>query len=436
MVVFQTDPLTAIPCELVGYIFYLWLVDSIYPDITYSDSQLPVLLCLVSKSWRNFVYSSPVLWSHIIIDASKGAVPALHALKKRLQRSQIAPLFLDIVVGEPSDRDALRVLFAESSRFCHLTLSILDLSWRNDILVQGFTQLAKFTVHTGFQVLPYVDTLGMIFSSAPRLRYVKWHSMDDPGPVAVNGHQLHFLHLTVIHTPATRVLDVLVACPNLRDVVIRFYGEHEYIHIPPRERMSLPELRSLVLDGNRDLTGVLRSVQAPLLSRLDIHWRSFNGREDGLEALHSLLEYSPHLEEIALCRFLETEEGLISILTTNRNLVTLTVVSEPYRKRLITRKTFQFLTRQGQDDYPLPQLEKLVFRNALDVEDVVVVRMIESRMAPPDDKESTSRSRRACILNSVCLSGCKRMAAETISQLEAVCQESGLRVEGDFVNGN
>ncbi|KIJ13876.1 hypothetical protein PAXINDRAFT_13201 [Paxillus involutus ATCC 200175] len=179
--------------------------------------------------------------------------------------------------------------------------------------------------------LPNVDALSIIFSSAPRLRYVKWYSIDDPGPVAVNGYQLHFLHLTVIHTPATRVLDVLAACPNLLEVLIRFYGAHEYIPMPPRGRILLPELRSLVLDGNWDLTGVLRRIQARLLAHLNMHWRYFNGREDGLEALSSLLACSPHLEEIAPGRFLETEEGLISMITTNKNLATLTIVSEPYR---------------------------------------------------------------------------------------------------------
>ncbi|KIJ12954.1 hypothetical protein PAXINDRAFT_101000 [Paxillus involutus ATCC 200175] len=324
----------------------------------------------------------------------------------------------------------------QSSRFRHLTLSVLDLSWRGVIPAQGFTQLSKFTVHTGFQVLPHVEALSIIFSSAPRLRYVKWHSIDDPGPVAVNGHQLHFLHLTVVDTPAARVLDVLAACPNLRDVVIRFYSEHEYIPMPVRERILLQELHSLVLDGNRDLTGVLRSVQAPLLSRLDMHWRYFSGREDGLEALQSLLAYSPHLEEIALGRFLETEDGLISIITANKNLVTLTVVSEPYRKGLIGDKTFKFLTHEGHGDCTLPQLENLVFRNALDVPDEVVLRMIASRIPPPEDPEYSSHSRQACTLKSVRLDGCRPMAVETISRLEAICQESGLKVEGAFVNGN
>ncbi|KIK95404.1 hypothetical protein PAXRUDRAFT_827039 [Paxillus rubicundulus Ve08.2h10] len=299
----STDPLMTLPPELVGYIFHLWLLGSIYPNTMYSHSQLPVLLSLVSKSWRDFVYASPLLWAHVIMDASQGAVPSLNALQRRLKRSQSAPLFVDIVVGERPDRDALRVIFAESSRFCHLTLGVFDLSWRDDISTQGFPQLRNLIVHTGFQALPHVDALGAIFSSAPCLRYVKWHSIDDPGLIAVNGHQLHFVDLTVFHLPVTRLLEILEACPNLRNVVITFQGEQEYTPIRPRGRIFLPELRSLVLDGTGHIACIMRSIQAPLLSRIDIKWWHYNGRRCGLEALQSLLAYSPHLEEIALRRF-------------------------------------------------------------------------------------------------------------------------------------
>ncbi|KIJ12937.1 hypothetical protein PAXINDRAFT_170970, partial [Paxillus involutus ATCC 200175] len=95
-----TDPLQVLPPELIGNTFYFWLLDHVYPNTKYSHSQLPVLLALVSKSWRDFVYASPLLWAHIIIDTSQGTVANLHALRKRLERSQGAPLFLDVEVGE------------------------------------------------------------------------------------------------------------------------------------------------------------------------------------------------------------------------------------------------------------------------------------------------------------------------------------------------
>ncbi|KIJ05086.1 hypothetical protein PAXINDRAFT_21628 [Paxillus involutus ATCC 200175] len=370
------------------------------------------------------------------MEASQGAVPSLNALQRRLERSQSAPLFLDIVVGEQSDRDALRVLFAESSRFCHLTLSVLDLSWRDDISTQGFTQLSKLTVHTGFQALPHVDALSAIFSSAPRLRSVKWHSIDAPGLVAVNGHQLHFVDLTVFHLPVTRLLEILEACPNLRSIVITFQGEQEYTPIPPRERILLPELRSLVLDGTGHIACIMRSIQTPLLSRIDIKWWHYNGHQCALEALQSLLAYSPNLEEIALRRFLETEDGLMSIITNNNNLVRLTVAAETYRRVLITHKTFDFLTHQGQENYTLPQLESLVFWNALDVPDEVVLRMIKSRVSLPNDTEPSSRACRARTLKSFRMDGCKPMAVEAISRLEAMCRDSRLKAEGAFVNRN
>ncbi|KIJ06938.1 hypothetical protein PAXINDRAFT_19859 [Paxillus involutus ATCC 200175] len=431
-----TDPLEVLPPELVGYVFHLWLLDSVYPHTKCSDSQLPVLLCLVSKSWRDFVYASPLLWAHVILETSQGATPNLHALQKRLERSQSAPLFLDILIGEQPDRDALRVLLAESSRFCHLTLGVFDQSWCGDIPTQGFTQLRKLTVHTGFQIRTDVALLSAIFSSAPRLRSVNWFSTGDPGLVGVNGHQLHSLDLTVFHLPVTRLLEVLVACQNLRDVAVTFQGEHEYTAIAPRERILLLELRSLVLDGTGHLACILRSIQAPLLSRIDIKWWHYNGRQCGLEALHSFLAYSPNLEEIALRKLLDTEDGLISIITNNKNLLRLTVAAERWQTSFITGKTFELLTRQEHGKYALPHLENLVFRGGLDVPDEVILRMIESRMSPPDDVKYSSCSRRACTLKSICLDGCKPMAEETISSLETICLESGLEAEGTFASRN
>ncbi|KIK79330.1 hypothetical protein PAXRUDRAFT_834162 [Paxillus rubicundulus Ve08.2h10] len=427
-----TDLLNVLPPELVACIFNLWLLDSIYPNTKCTHSQLPVLLSLVSKSWRDFVYASPLLWVHVIMEASQGAVPRLHALQKRLQRSQSAPLFLDILIGEQADRDALRVLLAESARFHHLTLSVFDFSWCEDIPTQGFTQLNTFTVQTGFQIPTDAGALSAVFSSAPRLRCVKWLSTGDPRLIGVNGHQLHFLDLTVFYLPVTRLLEVLEACPNLRDVVVTFQGEQEYTSIAPRERILLPELRSLVLDGTGHIACILRSIQAPLLSCLDIKWWHYNSREYGLEALHSLLAHSPHLKQIALRRFVKTEDELIRIITNNKNLLRLTVAAGWWQTSFITRRTFELLTRQEHGKCALPHLEKLEFLGALNVPDEVVLRMIESRVSPLDDVGHSPRSSGAWSLKSICLDGCNPMAEESLSKLKSICQGSGLEAKGTF----
>ncbi|KIJ05202.1 hypothetical protein PAXINDRAFT_103869 [Paxillus involutus ATCC 200175] len=426
-----TDPLQVLPPELVGEIFHLWLLDSIHPQTKYSYPRLPVLPCLVSKSWRNFVYTSPLLWTHVTIDASQGTVASLDALRKRLERSQGAPLFLDVNVGQQPDRDALGVLFAERSRFRQLTLRVIDLSWWDHISMEGFTELKKFTLHTAPQVPIHVDKLSTIFSSAPSLCSVNWHSTGELGPVGVQGHQLRFLALTVFRIPVTHVLEVLAACPNLLNAAIRFQDAHGYIPTPLRGRILLPELRSLTLNGTRHLTCVLRSVQAPLLSCLGIHWHD-TGRETGLEALQSLLAYSPHLEDIALRNFLITEDALISIISTNKHLRRLTVVAALCQTKLITHRTFNVLTRE-QRGYMLPRLEDLVFQNGLDVPDEDVLRMIKSRMSPPS--HVGFRSRASC-LKCICLDGCKPMAGTSISSVESICQKSGLKAKGTFVSRN
>ncbi|KIJ08820.1 hypothetical protein PAXINDRAFT_102436 [Paxillus involutus ATCC 200175] len=429
-----TDPLQVLAPELVGEIFYLRLLDSIYPYTNNSYSQLPVLLSLVSKSWRDFVYASPFLWAHIITDTSQGSVASLHALRKRLERSQSAPLFLDVDVGEQPDRDALGVLFAERSRFRQLTLRVIDLSWWDRISMEGFTELKKLTLHTGTQVPTHVNKLSTIFSSAPSLCSVNWHSTGELGPVGVQGHQLRFLDLTVFRIPVTHVLEVLVVCPNLLDAAIRFQDAHGYIPMPFRGRILLPELRSLILHGTRHLTCILRGVQAPLLSRLEIHWHDSTGREFGLEALQSLLAYSPHLEDIVLRDFLITEDGLFSIITTtNKHLLRLTVAAAPGQTKLITQRTFDVLTRQEQGNYTLPLLEELEFRGGLDVPDKVLLRMIESRTSLPDGMGFRSHAR---TLKSICLDDCKPMAEASIFRVESICRKRGLKAKGTFISRN
>ncbi|KIJ12946.1 hypothetical protein PAXINDRAFT_14309 [Paxillus involutus ATCC 200175] len=428
-----TDPLNILPPELVEYMFYLWLLDGIYPCIKHSSSHLPVLLCLVSRTWRDFVYASPRLWAHVIFKTSHGAAPTLHVFQKQLERSQSAPLFVDIVPKEHPDRDALRMIFAESGRFRHLRLNLAQ-SRYDDIPTQGFTQLSKLTVHTGPQESTDVGTLRAIFSSAPHLRCVNWFCIGDPGPIKVNGRQLHFLDLCGALFPVTCVLEVLAACPNLRNAAITLQGKREYVPMQLMERILLPELRSLSLQGTKDLTGLLGSIQAPLLSHFDIAWLDQNGQEYGLEVLESFLAYSPHLEEIALSRFLKTENGLIDIIDNNKNLVSLTVASacRPWQTSFITHKTFQLLTRKEHGRCVLPHLEKLSFWEMLDITDEVVLRMIESRISPLDDKEFSSHSRRACTLKSISL--CKPMAEGSIYRLQNICRESGLKAEGLFVD--
>ncbi|KAF8839222.1 hypothetical protein BDN67DRAFT_788577 [Paxillus ammoniavirescens] len=424
-----TDILKIFPPELVEDIFHICL-DNSYSK---SKSQILIFLCRVSKSWRDFVYARPLLWTTVSVEASQGVVENLHVLQRRLKRSQSAPLSVVIGVSGHPDKDALRVLFAECNRFRQLTLRVRYSSWWGDIPMEGFTQLRELTVHALDRNTEHVhvDEFKAILSSAPLLRRVSW-SIADPGPIMVNGHQLHSLNLATLHVPVTRLLKVLASCPNLRNAVITLLNEPEHIFIPLKDRILLPELRSFYLCGITHLTRVLSSIQAPLLSLLRVQWLCNNGGESSLEALESLLVYSPHLESIALHEFLISEDELLSIITNNKNLVRLNVIAKRGQRKLITQRTFDLLTRQEDGSYALPELEELVFDGGLDVPDEVVLRMIESRTSPPDDMARGSRPRRARALKSICLEQCRPMADEAIFRLEAICEDCGLKATGAF----
>ncbi|KIK95692.1 hypothetical protein PAXRUDRAFT_365416 [Paxillus rubicundulus Ve08.2h10] len=436
----STDPLKVLLCELLVHIFCIWIQDALddpSTDLEYNSlTQLPTSLCRVSKSWRDFVYACPVLWTYITIEASEGVVTDLPVFQERLKRSQSAPLFVNVIVGEHPHKDALRVLFAECSRFRQLALEVLDMSWLRDFPMKGFTQLEHLVVMDMNTEAPaHKDELGAVFSSAPRLRRVEWHSASDPGSITVIGHQLHFLDLSATHLPITCVLKILAACPNLRRAAI-FMDRYEQVPAPLIERVLLPDLCSLYLTGTRHIARILGCIRAPQLRCLDAHWTQYDGRAQDLESLGAFLEYSPHLVDIALQGFLQIEDGLINIIMNNKNLTSLSVTgksSDSSPRKLITERTFKLLTRQEGGEYGLPRLEKLVFRCGLDVPDEVVLRMIESRMSPPGD---SSGSRGASTLKYICLDRCKPMAVESISRLWAMYQENGLKVEGAFANPN
>ncbi|KIJ08115.1 hypothetical protein PAXINDRAFT_18725 [Paxillus involutus ATCC 200175] len=369
-----TDPLEVLPPELVGDIFHLYIIDVHLGRP--SKSQRPVFLSYVSTSWRDFVYASPLLWAHVNVTASERRVSNLYALEKRLERSQSASLSMEIMVRYHPDKDALRVLFAERARFRQMTLKVWTTPWCHDIPMEGFTQLRKLTVDTDFRI----DGLSAIFSSALRLCCVEWCSPADPEPIILIGHQLLSLNLSVVPVTFTRGFEVLAACPNLRDAVIRFRDDclNEHILMPlTRERNLLfSKLRSLELCGSGYFVDVLSSVQAPLLSRLEICWHQKNW-ECGFEALESVLVSSPHLEDLTLCKFLTTEDELLSIIAKNKNLVKLSIIAQRDQVRLITQRTFKLLTRQEDGSYALPLLEELCFEGPFDVPDEVVLPIID-----------------------------------------------------------
>ncbi|KAH7888271.1 hypothetical protein F5I97DRAFT_979152 [Phlebopus sp. FC_14] len=435
------DPLEALPPELVGDIFRCWLLSELYPHPECSDSQYPVTLCRVSKAWKNFVYASPLLWAHVIIRVSQNSVPSAQVLRERLARSQNAPLFVEAVIEEQPDKEVLRVLFGQCSRFRELTLAVQDLSWWNDMSMKPFTKLRKLCVRTWTRpgILVKEDELGDIFTSAPLLRHVHWHSTADPGPISISGSRLHHLDLVAFRVPVTRVLDILAACPNLRTVTVSFMDENP---VPPplKERITMGALESLELCGSKHLTCLMDSIRAPLLAKFDIHWARCNRGTCGAQSLQSFLDYSTRLQELILNEFLTTEDGLISMISRHTHLTRLVVIAEPERKNLITNKTFEVLTRrQEHRTDALPRLVELVLRGGVSVEDEVLCKMIESRarLSPPSSCPTSSRGPgEFAALKAICLDRCKATTYETIDRVQSLCQRGGIKVEGSFMCRN
>jgi hypothetical protein len=107
----QADPMEKLPHELVLNIFA-----EIAPHIRYSDTvgSIQDLLCLtmVSKKWRNFILSEPLLWTHLTLDPER--YDNFAAISLQLRLSNPLPLTVEAYL-DFEQWDTLRPMLLQSS---------------------------------------------------------------------------------------------------------------------------------------------------------------------------------------------------------------------------------------------------------------------------------------------------------------------------------
>ncbi|KAG6331592.1 hypothetical protein ID866_7495 [Astraeus odoratus] len=378
------DPLQVLPPELVGKIFQQWLQNELHPPSQFIYSQLPVILCSVSKSWRDFVYGYPLLWRHLVINATQGNVRNLRALENRMDRSQLLPLIMDISVGEHPDYDALHVIFLQCGRFHELTLGASDLSWWSKVPRGPFSLLTSFSVRTWMHpdLLLGQEGFNGIFATAPLLHHVKWHSPADPEPLCTKGSQLRSLDILAPRVPVMRILDVMKTCTNLRTVIIDVKTEDLMVMHPPREPITMGTLETLRLVGSKHLKYLFEGIRTPQLSSFSLRLARYDANlEPVFEALESFLVQCPMLQHLTLEEFIRDEEMLLRILDSHPRIKRLSVTASPCQKQLATDKLVKSLTFRTESSQKalLPLLEELTLSGGINVQDNVVMEMIQSR---------------------------------------------------------
>jgi len=428
------DPLQVLPPELIGIVFQYWLIYELDRRIL-DPSELPLLLCRVSKSWKDFVYGTPLLWRFVSIDAAEHRTINLQALQNRLSRAQNVPLVISLFIRAHPHLDALRILFSFSHQFCELSLMISNPRWWYEVPMAPFGTLEKLTVRT-WPMAYDLRELSSVFFTAPLLHHLDWSAPTDPVLLLLtHGHQLRSLDLTV-RLDVIQAFDVLAACPNLCSASISLLLETE--RSSDHKQIVLGNLTSLKLLGSSVLVQLLENMRAPLLSTFSIMWR---GIEDSvlMHALDPFLAHSPLLEDLTMENIIFKEDALIEILRAHPRISRLSVGALACNRPtgIMTNRTFRMLTRPNEETSEmtvlLPGLEQLVIRRGLRVGDEVIIDMIESRCRSPP---FSFPSRQHRTIKLVELDWCETMAPETICRLRNICAKCGVTVKGSFIQEN
>ena len=334
--------------------------------------RLPVVLSLVSKSWKNFVYNHPHLWSYMTLDYYDARPRNFRVLKARLSRTQNVPLKVEIRLSKkfPNNK-MLTTLFSHSKRISELSIFAVDLGlwWKKSPATSSFCQLEKLTVNMQY------------WSLWDQLLFAVTHLMPESAHLHSLGHTLYgasLRHLTVnCAVPIARVVDMLVACPNLVSVDIKLATGTPRLK---NRTIMAASLTSLDLQGSILCTNdFLRNVHAPLLSKLDISlWSDEVYHHSILSlSLSQFLSRSPLLEDLTVNSILDREDILIEILSTQPRITRLVIVI--YSENLLTRKAFELLTYTAGGNALLPRLKHAEFRCKVDVDGDTIVNMLESR---------------------------------------------------------
>ncbi|KAL4066440.1 hypothetical protein V8B97DRAFT_1019318 [Scleroderma yunnanense] len=362
------DPLDHLPYELVSAIFEQWLWGEL-EDQHSNPSQLPVLLCLVSQSWRKVVYANPFLWQSVTIDVSLDKVRSLTVLRDRISRTQNVPLMLHLIVKENPNLEALRILFSQSHKFCELSLTVSDSSWWKNVPLGPFSQLRKLAVKAWPARLG-CRKLTSIFSTAPLLRSTDWSAPLDPSPLlGVYGDTFLSLDLGNAKARIPSILNIFAACPQLCDATINVIAEGDASSL--QHGLVMGNLRRLVVTASGYLpVHLLASICAPRLIAFGITWCGSGSRAPISLSLESFLSHSPLIQNLTLNHIIHSEDSLIRILRAHSRVRSLAMLNTDEQANLLTDRVFRLLTPDDEETPKqrkvlLPRLEELVINGGL-----------------------------------------------------------------------
>lgn len=388
--------LDQIPVEILGDIFLQCL-----PPITSRPRRTtaPLLLCQVSRHWRQVAVSLPSLWSTVAIECFGWGRCRMKAelLHVWLKRSAEVPLDIsvEVKIGEfvhenlPHLSEIMRAIVAQMHRWKFLRLIRVPSNLLMDLPSTGAPLLreAIVQIHSGYSGAP--QDLALLFQNSPLLHSLTWqlgpYSAFQLFPI-LPWFKLSFIHFECLLSIAN-CYDILSRSPNLQSC----YFESVSVNTPDLRQLStspiiLAFLHSFRIEASVNILPLLRTLTFPVLSSLVIESTGLHSRAAAhiTSEIPNLLHRSnsPPLQTFVLENFGVEEKELIECLILSPKLEALVVCDESTRRPNLTDKVIRALAvrKEYDDDTMLcPELKILKLTGRVQSTDGEFVNMIRQR---------------------------------------------------------
>ncbi|KAJ7615847.1 hypothetical protein FB45DRAFT_234518 [Roridomyces roridus] len=345
------SPFRRLPEDLVREIFVACLPSK--ENATLRASDAPMLLCHITRYWRNLALSTPRLWTSLHIFCPPAMVDSTMVQRINdtadawLSRSGSLPLSLSLVQGPsffpPTDnllvdshRSActmlLQTLVKFAARWGSVRLRIadaFDLTPLTQVVPEDVQMLRSAAID-------YWDNLDMPFLAAHGLTTLSLRVSELPAIASIHWESL--LHLTLSmsndghdETSGSHdVLPVLRQCSRLETLNVDFDYFSMHAHqSPPAQQppCDLPHLRRLSVLGSG--WNLLRNIHTPELRYLSCVLDRVSHLDTTPNPLLRLLSSSTHLECLCLDMIAFTGAALMDLLRAIPTLRDLTLRGEP-----------------------------------------------------------------------------------------------------------
>ncbi|KAF7972899.1 hypothetical protein HWV62_12072 [Athelia sp. TMB] len=248
------SPLRRLPAEILSDIFIRALPP--FP-CKLKSSEIPILLELVCRRWRDVVRSTPALWSRIELDyAHKNTVHQSAIASTCLARSIQHPLTISLTssgIYVPPDwvHPTLALIVAQCERWRTVQLDFLPLYAIEELAeAKGRLPLLERLYVSTYDATTTIKgkrALLDAFSLAPKLRYLELESQEFKDIVTDNILHLPWnglTHLIVDLRHAADILSILLQCHDLVHFEAHVSNTPMSDDLP---EVHLPYLRSLSL---------------------------------------------------------------------------------------------------------------------------------------------------------------------------------------------